>query len=479
MIDSKDLTEGKLVKILCLLTLVCFSFSSKASLKKMTQEYLENNSGVLKSKAKADSSFLGISSYKAQKTWSLSYSGSKEKDNLETVSAFSTRDTSTTNHSLSVAKDFNWGGEFSINNSLLKYNSPSLANPTNGFGQGLSYTQDLGANFLGRSYYSGLESIEEDYNSTKASIDNALQSSLYSFAVSYSQAKLNFSLLKLQEAARDRAKRRKELIRRRVRDGLKEKVDLIQARIELLSSEEQVKSAEMQRKSSLETLSNALHRNVNRIEVDPFDAKELDLNSIPAGTSAGNLEIQSLESKLKSLRSTKDQVDYSFWPTINAGITYNTNDFDNQKSTALDEGSLIGSRKADETVLSLNVVWSIGSESQKVSRALNNIDLRVTEMETKKLKLNFLKTEESLLTQLELLEKNLVSVKQRKELTKSALNEMTKLYNRGRADLDQVIRAEESLINTERNFIQYLAQRENLVYRLASLYGTLEEYLTK
>ncbi|MFT6604802.1 MAG: outer membrane protein TolC [Bacteriovoracaceae bacterium] len=354
-----------------------------------------------------------------------------------------------------------------------------MANPTNGFGQGLSYTQDLGANFLGRSYYSGLESIEEDYNSTKASIDNALQSSLYSFAVSYSQAKLNFSLLKLQEAARDRAKRRKELIRRRVRDGLKEKVDLIQARIELLSSEEQVKSAEMQRKSSLETLSNALHRNVNRIEVDPFDAKELDLNSIPAGTSAGNLEIQSLESKLKSLRSTKDQVDYSFWPTINAGITYNTNDFDNQKSTALDEGSLIGSRKADETVLSLNVVWSIGSESQKVSRALNNIDLRVTEMETKKLKLNFLKTEESLLTQLELLEKNLVSVKQRKELTKSALNEMTKLYNRGRADLDQVIRAEESLINTERNFIQYLAQRENLVYRLASLYGTLEEYLTK
>lgn len=479
MIDSKDFIEGKLVKILCLLTLVTFSFSSNASLKQMTKEYLDNNSDILKSKAKADSSFLGISSYEAQKSWSLTYAGTKEKDNLESVSAFSTRDTSTTNHILSLGKGFNWGGNFSLNNTLLKYDSPSLRNPKNGFQQGFSYTQDLGANFLGRSYFSELDSIKEEYQSTKASIDHALQASLYSFALSYSQAKLNLSLLKLQEAALDRAKRRKELIRRRVRDGLKEKVDLIQARIELLSAEEQVKSAEMQRRSSLETLSNALHRNVTRNDVEPFDAKKLNFESIPAGSSAGNLEIQSLESKAKALNLTKESVDYSFWPTINAGITYNTNDFDDQKSTALDEGSLLGSRNADETIFSLNLVWSIGSESQKIARALNNIDLKVTEMETKKLKINFLKTEESLLSQLELLEKNLVSVKERKSLTQSALKEMTKLYNRGRADLDQVIRAEESLINTERNFIQYLAQREGLVYKLASLYGTLEEYLTK
>lgn len=479
MIDSKDFFEDKLVKILCLLILFSFSFKSFASLKEMTKEYLENNSSVLKSKAIADSSFLGISSLKAQKTWSLSYAGSKEKDNLETVSAFSTRDTETTNHVLSLGKGFNWGGDLTFNNSLLKYNTPSLANPKNGFQQGLTYTQDLGANFLGRSFYSELTAVEENHNSTKASVKNTLQSSLYGFATAYSQAKLNFSLLKLQEAAFERAKRRKELIRRRVRDGLKEKVDLIQAKIELLSSEEQVKSAKMQRSSSLETLSNSLHRNVTRNDVEPFNIDKLNLDTIPSGAAEGNLEIRSLESKLTSLKATKDQVDYSFWPTISAGITYNTNDYDNQQSTAIGDGMLTGDRASDETILSLNLAWSIGSESQKVSRALNNIDLRVTEMETKKLKLNFSKTEESLLSQLELLEKNLVSVKQRKELTKSALKEMTKLYNRGRADLDQVIRAEESLINTERNFVQYLAQREGLIYKLAALYGTLEEYLTK
>lgn len=445
----------------------------------LVEEYLSNNSEVQKSKSQIETSFLNIASVQAQRIWSLSYAGTKEKDDLEQVSPFALRDTSLTTHVLSLGKGFNWGGELSLNNTLIKYDAPNLSQPSNGFQQGFSYTQDLGANFLGRSFFSELKTAEETHSSTEAQLKNGIQASLYGFANTYSQAKLNLSLLKLQEAALERAKRRKELIRRRVRDGLKEKVDLIQARIELLAAEEQVKSAKMQRKISLENLSNALHREVSRNEVEPFNARVLDMKSIPAGDSAGNLEILSLEKKVDSLSSAKDKVDYSFWPTVNAGIQYNVNDYDNEKSTAIDEGMLLGSRNATESVFTLNAVWTFGNESQKVARAKNNIELKTAEMEVSKLKKNFLKSEESLLTQIQLLEKNLVSVKSRKNLAKRALKEMTKLYNRGRADLDQVIRAEESLINTERNFVQYLAQREGLIYKLASLYGTLEEYLLK
>lgn len=467
------------VKLLLSVLLILSSLTASAAMRDMVQEYLESNSAVLKSKAQIESSFLNISSVESQKIWSLSYSGSKEKDNLEPFSALATRDTLTTTHFLSLGKGFNWGGNLAVNNTLFSYDSPSSTQTTNGFTQGFSYTQDLGANFLGRNFYSDLETAEQTHASTKALVQHSVQASLYNFATAYSQAKLNISLLKLQEAAKIRAKRRKELIQRRVRDGLKEKVDLIQARIELLASEEQVKTAQMQRKVSLVSLSNALHREVSRKEVEVFDIKVLDMNSIPAGNSSGNLEIISLEKKIKALESSKSKTDHTFWPTVNAGLEYNVNDYDSQKSTAIDEGMLLGSRKSDETKLSLNLLWTIGNESQKVARAKNNIELKTTEMETSKLKLNFLKTEDSLLTQIQLLEKNLVSVKSRKQLAKKALKEMTKLYNRGRADLDQVIRAEESLINTERNFVQYLAQREGLIYRLASLYGTLGEYLLK
>ncbi len=467
------------MKLLLIFFFFTFSSIANASLRELVQEYLKSNSTVLKSKAQIDTSFLNISSVEAQKIWSLTYAGNREDDNLEQVRAFATRDTTTTTHLLSLGKGFNWGGEFALNNTLVKYESPTSAQASNGFVQGFKYTQDLGANFLGRSFYSELKTAEQTHDSTEAQIKHNLQSSLYGFATTYSQAKLNLSLLKLQEAALDRAKRRKELIRRRVRDGLKEKVDLIQARIELLSAEEQVKSAQMRRKTSLESLSNALHRDVTRKEVEPFDARMLDMRTIPAGNSSGNLEITSLEKKVEALKTSKENVNYSYWPTVNAGLEYNVNDYDTQKSTAIDEGMLLGSRNASETILSLNAVWTFGNESQKIARAKNNIELRTAEMEKDKLKINFLKSEESLLTQLELLEKNLKSVKARKDLAKKALKEMTKLYNRGRADLDQVIRAEESLINTERNFVQYLAEREGMIFRLASLYGTLEEYLLK
>jgi len=467
------------VKLLLILFLFSISSVADAALKNLVEEYLKSNSTVLKSKAQISTSFLNISSVEAQKIWSLSYAGKKEDDNLEQVSSFATRNTETTTHLLSLGKGFKWGGEFALNNTLIKYKAPTSAQASNGFVQGIKYTQDLGANFLGRSFYSELKAAELTHDSTEAQVKHSLQSSLYGFATTYSQAKLNLSLLKLQEAALERAKRRKELIRKRVRDGLKEKVDLIQASIELLAAEEQVKTAQMRRKTSLEALSNALHRDVTRKEVEPFDARILDMRTIPVGNSSGNLEISTLEKKAQALKTSKDKVDYSFWPTVNAGLEYNVNDYDNQKSTAIDEGMLTGSRNATETILSLNAVWTFGNESQKIARAKNNIELKTTEMEKEKLKINFSKSEESLLAQLELLEKNLKSVKDRKDLALKALKEMTKLYNRGRADLDQVIRAEESLINTERNFIQYLAEREGMIFRLASLYGTLEEYLLK
>lgn len=467
------------MKLLTIIATFLFIQASHGSMREMTKEFLDNNSEVQKSKAQIETSFLNISSVEAQRIWSLTYAGSKESDNLEQVSPFATRDTDTTSHFLSLGKSFNWGGELALNNTLIKYDAPNRAQPANGFQQGFSYTQDLGANFLGRNFYSELKTATKTHESTEAMVKHGLQASLYGFANTYSQAKLNLSLLKLQEAALERAKRRKNLIQRRVRDGLKEKVDLIQARIELLAAEEQVKTAEMNRKVSLESLSNSLHRSVSRSEVDSFDAGGLDKSSMPVGDASGNLEIQSLERKVEALNLSKDQVDYSFWPTLSAGFEYNVNDYDSTKSTALSDGVLWGSRNATESVLSLNAVWTFGNENQKIARAKNNIELRTAEMEAGKLKKNFLKSEESLLAQVELLEQNLVSVKSRKDLAEKALKEMTKLYNRGRADLDQVIRAEESLINTEKNFVQYLAQRESLTYKLASLYGSLQEYLLK
>jgi outer membrane protein TolC len=53
------------------------------------------------------------------------------------------------------------------------------------------------------------------------------------------------------------------------------------------------------------------------------------------------------------------------------------------------------------------------------------------------------------------------------------LKEYNRLYNRGRADLDQVIRAEETLINSEISLIRQQAEFEQRFGELSYLNGTL------
>ena len=114
---------------------------------------------------------------------------------------------------------------------------------------------------------------------------------------------------------------------------------------------------------------------------------------MPKGILENNLEIISLNNKVKALETSKEGVDKKLWPTLNAGIEYNVNDYDNEKSTAIKEGMLLSDRKSDETKLSLNLIWSIGNGTQKIAQTKNNIELKTASMQRDKLKLNLIKSD--------------------------------------------------------------------------------------
>src|SRR5690606_38195973 len=94
-----------------------------------------------------------------------------------------------------------------------------------------------------------------------------------------------------------------------------------------------------------------------------------------------------------------------------------------------------------------------------------------------KIEKNLNQTEVSLRKKKSIVESNIDSSRQRKEIATQVLREYNRLYKLGRADLDQLIRAEENLILREISYISYLADREIIVSELASLYGILEKYL--
>ena len=86
---------------------------------------------------------------------------------------------------------------------------------------------------------------------------------------------------------------------------------------------------------------------------------------------------------------------------------------------------------------------------------------------------------DSLKTEARLLKLNFSMAKERLSISRRVLKEYTRLYRVGKSDLDQLIRAEESLINTEKSLLNYYILYENQLLNLASLYGKTIEYLTK
>lgn len=471
-------------KVVLLSALSCFSLSSFASLKNIAKDFLENNAQVKVAESQVELAALDVKAFELTKNTDLTWNSERNKNKLESFSAFAARfaggafrqPIENTSHSLQLSKDFNWGGTAAITNTLQVVEVPG-AQKIYGFSQGLSYTQSIGRDFFGRTFYLQRDQLNYNLGFTKASSENDIQNSLLSLVQNYFDAALQKSLVKLQSEAKQRADQRLNLIKRRVRDGLREKVDLIQAEISLYQADERVKSAEQNFTSAIERLSTSVHREVPAREITGLIEDNFLSTTVPKGQVDGNQNLKALQEQLKANKATFDRSDLNLMPNVNLNVQANSNNFDPTTSTAFSDG-LVGSAN-HEFIVGVNLTWALGSQPEKVEKTRALVNYNTSKLRLEKLTNDVAQTEKSIVDQVALLDKNLQSSKRRLSLAKSALKEYNRLYARGRADLDQLIQAEETLINTEINHVQYLSQRERLVHSLAFLYGDLRSFLIK
>ncbi|CAM9889755.1 unnamed protein product [Chrysoparadoxa australica] len=473
------------MKKVVLVTLLCFlSFSSNASLKNIAKDFLQNNAQVKVAESQVELAALDVQAFDLTRNTDLTWNSERNKNKLESFSAFAARfaggafrqPIETTRHSLSLNKDFTWGGTAAVTNTLQTVDVPG-AQTIYGFTQGLSYTQNIGRDLFGRTFYLQKDQLNYNLGFTKANSESEIQNSLLSLVQNYYEAALQKSLVKLQSEAKERAVQRLNLIKRRVRDGLREKVDFIQAEISLYQADERVKSAEQNFTSAIERLSTSVHRNVPAGEIVGLIDNSFAATKVPQGEVKDNQNLKALNEQLKANKATFDRSDLNLLPNININVQANSNNFDPKTSSAFSDG-LVGSSN-HEFIVGLNLTWALGSQPEKVEKTRALVNYNTSKLRLEKLTSDVAQTEKSIVDQVKLLDKNLESSKKRLSLAKAALKEYNRLYGRGRADLDQLIQAEETLINTEINHVQYLSQRERLVHSLAFLYGSLRQFLIK
>lgn len=468
-----------------LLVTLVFIFVSAAhgatKLSDFSKEFLGINQNIDQQTINTKQAEINVQLIDAYRTWSLFYEGEIDDSSLESSSTLRSNPSESLTQTLGVTKSFDWGGNFTFSNTLTNIEGSNffgtLNGKTYGFSQTLSYSQDIGQNFFGANDKREIREAELSHDLQQTLLSTEKEKGLLRLTSAWVDAKLALALLNLQKEALVRAKRREVLVSKRVRDGLKERVDLFQARGSTELQVEQLRNAEISLQRSLETLGRELHRPVTQEEVAAFDFNPVIESLMPEGKIATNNEIKALQTRMEILASTLERKDNLLRPDISLTGSYTSNDFDAKNSNAISNGA-IGSDTKDISV-GVSVTWPIGSKPAKLEKSKAMIEKNYTQKRKEKLQKNVEITESFLRNQISLLEKNLVSGKNRRGLAQSALREYNKLYNRGRADLDAVIRAEEALISTEKQFVQSMAGRSKVLFQLAYLYGSLGNYVMK
>lgn len=461
----------KFVLLSKLTLLFAISLSSQASLVKLSKEYLAKNSKVFQEKAKAQISLIEKDLILAQKTWGLDYSYLNNDNKLEnSTTTFTVTGLETELHSLGLSKAFDWGGTLSLDNNMYSYKSSGT---TYQFNQTLSYSQNLGKDFFGKQFYNTVDQYENLAKQQEKSSKNTIQTNLRTFALVLTQAQLQKGLYDLQVEAQKRAQRRLSLIKKKVRDGLREKVDLLQARTDLLKQKELVEATDISFNNQIENLVGHLERSVDSNEITELEIESWE--KLPAGNISNNLSKAQLESYKKANELAYENSSRDYLPSVSLSASIKTNDYDMQRSETFSNGKLGGDNK--EVTVGLNLTWALGLESEKLEKAKARLNFETSKklLEGKESSLD--KTEQILKKNLRQLDKNIEFSKERLILAEKTLKEYNRLYNRGRSGLDQVIRAEESLINTQVSHLRYLANRREVLFNLASLYGNLENYI--
>jgi outer membrane protein TolC len=468
------------MRILGFLCCAAASWSCFAGFNQLANEFLQVNTEVRVSRINHAQTNLEYDALRATKDWDLAGSLGYSEDNLDRNNPFF-EPSSTKSISGTLSKDFDWGGRFSFQSSLenvVEEQAQStllVAEDLTQFSQGLSYSQDLGRDFFGKKFRSSVKISKLKNELSLKELNERSEKLLFDFYQAYTSASVLKTLKSLREEAQRRAQRRRDNVAKRVRDGLKEKVDLYESDIFLLTSQENTRDTEKLLQEELQKLSNSLNRNVKVDEIDTFTLDNPRLKEKLVGTLDKNRSLKILEERVKVAREESKRTIYDLNPDVSLVGEYKTNRFNADRGDAISDGKLGGDR--DFWSIALNVSLPIGFQSEKISRSQTQLSLLASEISLNNSLQTLKHIETSVGRRLDIQKLNIESGTQKRSLAKKSVKSFNRLYNLGRTDLDRVIRAEENLISTETGLVSLLADYNRLLAEQSRLYGKFADFV--
>ena len=456
--------------------LAVLSLSASANLKTYVREYLKNSTEVKQAGYNFELAKLNLELQSDDKRpWNLALQN--EYNNVGLISNPNNPNLINTYKAYSSAAELSkeniYGGKFAITGSFIDFNGGT---EYEGYNQEVSYTQDLGKNFLGRNDRMDEKIALTEVNATKYEFDAERSQDVLELIDTYYDYKKTKTLVNLKAEAKKRAVRRLNFVQKQVKDGLRERVDLFSAQAEVSSVSEEQAELESQLETYKKSLESKLERGYSFNDISLYRIEKTKLEPIAEGTIDSNLTIQALNKKLESLNQTVEKYDNSVFPTIELTGAYKTNAY----NTAAAEASVFSDgtfgSENDATEVGLTIVIPLGFSADENSLKQAKINRMNTEYQQRLAKIRTKNQLDALKNTIRLIDKTIDLVLKRHQLATLSVKEYNRLYTRGRADFDNVITAEERLISTENKYVEYISRRQKLYFNLLDIYGKLENH---
>lgn len=443
-----------------------FSLWGKSTSQGLVQEFLENNKQIESNKLNIENAKLGFDLVKSQKNWVL-FGQSLWSENKLIQSLPEPKELQS--NFLGVQKDFEWGGQFQFKNYFNTFDQ------TDEFSQEVIYKQNLGRDFFGREFYRELDIAALTKGEVTSQMSQVNEGLLLNFFLRLNSSKLNKALINLQKEAYIRSIKRQKNIKKRVRAGILDKVNLHKSHLEVLFNQEEIRKAQINFQSDLEFLSGELGREVLESEIIPFNYDHPKNPKVVKGEVTRNKNFERLKNKIEVINARIRKVGHTFFPKIALNLSYKSNSYKTDMSDAFLNGRIGSDNREYKAFVEFSM--PIGFGPNKVQRSRERVSLLQKRLEQQKLKKELDEVEKGLSKRIDLIRRNIKSAIDRKKWAKKALNENNRLYRISRVDIDAVLRSEEDLINTEKSIVGYLTNLHGILATKSTLYGNLENFL--
>jgi outer membrane protein TolC len=413
--------------------------------------------------------------------WNFSFTPNHTESNLASIFSFQSQKTITDSMAFGLNKSSFKFGTFSLSYQKTTYDiSKWSAASLKSFADSTLYENravvEYEYDFLddSKSIDYDIVKVERDSGDLEAKIN--IEKGYLDFFTTYLQAKYQVYAVELTKSFIKEASKRVKITKRRLSDGTSRKVEYLQAKSSLLNQNETLEKNRSALKQNLAIIENIIEK---RIDDSFFSKIKWDLKEFSYWdsfiTKNDPMSLDLIMAKIayseKQLEKIHNQSGYKL--AFNAG--YTTNALSDSDSTSMNEAMKGNSTNKS---ISLNFVIPLGMDKkaglrQKYTyqKKKNELDLLNAEDEVKVKK-------EAILEQIRYLEKSNKFAKQKVDIATQTLKEQSRLYQRGQASFEEVIRSEEAFINAKMNEKRMLLEYELLIANYAYLNNSMMTLLS-